>query len=152
MVQADTGIRTRQLIHYWIGEVAFLAHRHGEPLLSSLVVSSEGEVGEGYAKAVLDVYGPPPPRDLQRHAAEERLRCYRYFGATLPADGGTPQLTRQVAEGDEMRPRGAEEQRCRPPTALNVICSSPRRVNAIAAISPVPVAFAHLTGRDIETP
>jgi hypothetical protein len=32
------------------------------------------------------------------HAAEERLKCYRYFEAPdLPPDGGVHALTRQVA-------------------------------------------------------
>jgi hypothetical protein len=98
-VQERAQIWTRQLIHYWIGEVAFMAHRNGEPLLSSLVVDTEQEVGAGYRSAVLEVYGPNADvGDLQMHSAEERLKCYRYFGATLPPDGGTPILTARVRE------------------------------------------------------
>jgi hypothetical protein len=98
-VQELAQIWTRQLIHYWIGEVAFMAHRADEPLLSSLVVDAQHEVGSGYRSAVLSVYGNDADvEDLQMHAAMERLRCYRYFGATLPPDGGKPMLTTRVAQ------------------------------------------------------
>lgn len=98
-VQDVTGIFTRKLIQYWVGEVAFGASRPDEPLLSSLVVSSEHLVGDGYLEAVRALYGPPDPADLQEHAAAERLKCYQHFGADLPAGGGQllfpPKLARR---------------------------------------------------------
>jgi hypothetical protein len=98
-IQLAAGIRTRSLLNNWIGDVLAavdLAQQEGEPLLSSLVVTSEGVVGPGYADPVQRREGSVPA-DLQWHAAEERLRCYQYFGAALPPGGGTPRLTPEVA-------------------------------------------------------
>ncbi|MEU3982995.1 hypothetical protein AB0F77_23410 [Streptomyces sp. NPDC026672] len=99
-VQARTGIRTRALLHNWIGSVlsrvVHEAHRRGDPQLTALVVrSDDGMVGDGY-KEVLAVAGQPPVEDAlarEHHAAEARLACYRRFGATLPPGGGVPALS-----------------------------------------------------------
>jgi len=100
-VQDEAGIKTRMLMMNWIGKVlggvARESHRRGQPLLSALCVHSDGTIGGGYAEAVVENYGGPPPADLEMHAAEERLRCYQFFGASLPAGGGVPALTHQVA-------------------------------------------------------
>lgn len=99
-IQDRTGVRTRNLLQNWIGKTlsrvgADCAHR-GEPLLSSLCVSVNGTVGDGYAKSVRATYGIIPD-DLELHAAEERLRCYRHFGALdLPDDGGVAVLAPSV--------------------------------------------------------
>lgn len=100
-VQFRTGIRTKQLMHYWIGDVlgrvAAECSRRGEPLLSSLCVNAEGSVGDGYAVAVYTAYSETPG-DPDDHAARERLACYQYFkAADLPADGGAPALTPKLA-------------------------------------------------------
>lgn len=101
IVQDAAGIRTTQMMHYWIGgvleQVALGCHERGEPILTALCVDSTGSVGAGYAHAIKDTYGFMP-EDLDMHAAEERLKCYRFFGAELPPDGGRPALTKQVAE------------------------------------------------------
>lgn len=106
-VQEATGIRTRVLMMNWIGQVLGWAsrqsHRQGQPMLSALCVHSDGTVGEGYGEAVAENYGGSPPADLDMHAAEERLHCYRYFGAELPPGGGTPALTPQVAARREWK-------------------------------------------------
>jgi len=98
-VQERSGIRTRMLMMNWIGgvlgKVADECQRRGEPILTSLCVHQEGTVGDGYAIAVRSVYGITPD-DLDEHAARERLACYRYFGAPMPADGGRSALTPQV--------------------------------------------------------
>jgi hypothetical protein len=65
-------------------------------LLSSLCVHGDGTIGDGYAEAVIENYGFAPA-DIEMHAAEERLRCYQFFGADLPPGGGVPALTPQVA-------------------------------------------------------
>lgn len=100
-VQQITGIHTRMLLMHWIGQVLGGAsresHRRGQPMLSALCVHSDGTVGIGYSQAIMDNYGGPLPADLDMHAAEERLRCYQYFGANLPPGGGKPALTPQVA-------------------------------------------------------
>jgi hypothetical protein len=100
-VQATSGIRTRRLLQNWIGDVlgtvAEDCHQAGEPLLSALCVRADGTVGPGYGKAVVDNFGGDPPDDLDMHAAVERLECHRFFGAQLPADGGSPALTPLVA-------------------------------------------------------
>jgi hypothetical protein len=96
-VQEATAITTTQLMHQWIGDVLGRVtddcQSRGEPLLSSLCVSAQGSVGEGYADAVERARGTRPT-DPDGHAAEERLSCYRHWEATgLPRDGGTPLRT-----------------------------------------------------------
>ncbi|MGX1367436.1 hypothetical protein RKD19_002795 [Streptomyces canus] len=98
-IQSRTGIRTKTLLHNWIGPVLGWvvreAHRRGDPPLTALVVhTDDGKVGSGY-KEVLAVAGEPPvDDDLERehHAADARLACYRHFGATMPPGGGVPAL------------------------------------------------------------
>ena len=96
-VQESTGITTTQLMHQWIGDVLGRVtdecQSRGEPLLSSLCVSAQGSVGQGYADAVEHARGTRPT-DPDDHAAHERLECYRHWQATgLPRDGGTPLRT-----------------------------------------------------------
>ena len=96
-VQQSTGITTTQLMHQWIGDVLGRVtdecQSRGEPLLSSLCVSLQGSVGQGYADAVEHARGTRPT-DPDDHAAHERLSCYRHWQATgLPRDGGTPLRT-----------------------------------------------------------
>jgi hypothetical protein len=98
-VKTKTGITTKQLTHYWIGDVlgrvsADCAQRQ-EPLLSALCVNAEGSVGEGYAEGVFSARGTRP-EDADEHAAAERLECHRHFGAELPAGGGVPAFTPKV--------------------------------------------------------
>jgi hypothetical protein len=100
-VQRRSGIRTRQQMHYWLGEVlgrvALDSARRDEPLLVSLCVDEDGRVGEGYAVAALAAYGERPEAP-ERHAAHERLECYRFFDAVgLPADGGSVAPPKPVA-------------------------------------------------------
>jgi hypothetical protein len=96
-VQRVSGIRTRALMHYWIGEVLGMVshqcHARGEPLLSSLCVDASGSVGPGYRSLLSELGASPDSGDLDEHAAAERLRCYQHFGAALPVDGGRPALT-----------------------------------------------------------
>ncbi len=100
LVQRMTKIKTKQLTHYWItdvlGRVAKECADNEEPLLSSLCVDTSGSVGAGYATAVLDVRGEMPA-DPDQHAANERLECYRHFGAKIPAGGGVSMLTAQLS-------------------------------------------------------
>jgi hypothetical protein len=96
-VQETTGITTTQLMHQWIGDVLGRVtdecQSRGEPLLSSLCVSAQGSVGQGYADAVERARGTRP-LDPDDHAAHERLNCYRHWQAAgLPRDGGTPLRT-----------------------------------------------------------
>jgi hypothetical protein len=97
----ESGIQYRAHQRNWIGKVlAVVAERNateGEPPLTALCVSSGDEkVGAGYAY-VLKLMGQPKPKDLQPHAAESRLECYRFYGADLPPGGGVPTPTRAVA-------------------------------------------------------
>ncbi|MFJ9834755.1 hypothetical protein ACIRU2_25740 [Streptomyces sp. NPDC101169] len=117
-IQSRTGIRTRALLHNWIGpvlgRVVREAHRRGDPPLTALVVhTDDGKVGNGY-KEVLAVAGEPLPEDeLERehHAAEARLACYRRFGASLPPDGGVPALSPRLRAAVARRSQTVE----RPP-------------------------------------
>ena len=100
-VQQDSGITTGVLTHHWIGSVLGAVARDrrapDEPMLISLCVRADGTIGAGYGEAILEREGVVPA-DLDLHAAEERLACYRYFGAALPENGGKPTLTRQLRE------------------------------------------------------
>ena len=124
-VQAGSGIRTRRLLQNWIKDVlssvAATCHENDEPLLSALCVRADGSVGPGYAKSVVEIFGGDAPDDPDMHAAEERLACYRHFGAELPADGGTAALTPQLAAARKRvvvkkRPSPAETSRPTCPT------------------------------------
>ncbi len=100
-VQQAAGITTGVPFRHWIGQVlGGIANeqrsREGEPFLTALVVRADGTIGDGYAIPV-EARDGVVPSDLEMHAAEERLRCYRHFGAELPPDGGRPTLTREVA-------------------------------------------------------
>ncbi|GAA4835401.1 hypothetical protein [Garicola koreensis] len=105
-VQDRSGIRTRMLIANWSGKllekVAKRAAEAGEPPLTALCVRPDGTIGEGYSQAPKSVPTDPsaPVDDL---AAQHRLLCYRRFANDLPADGGTPTLTPQVARARSAR-------------------------------------------------
>jgi hypothetical protein len=92
-VQRRSGIRTKQQMHYWLGEVlgrvALESAERDEPQIVSLCVDEAGRVGDGYAVAVRAAYGERP-ENPNAHAAKEQLECYRFFDAVgLPADGGS---------------------------------------------------------------
>lgn len=115
-IQSRTGIRTKTLLHNWIGpvlgRVVREAHHRGDPPLTALVVhTDDGKVGSGY-REVLAVSGEPPVEDeLERehHAAEARLACYRRFGATLPPGGGVPALAPRLQASVERRRERADK-------------------------------------------
>jgi hypothetical protein len=97
----ESGIHYGRHQRSWIGKVlSVVAERNaaeGGPPLTALCVSSGDEkVGAGYAY-VLKLMGQPKPEDLQPHAAESRLQCYRFYGAELPPGGGEPTPTRAAA-------------------------------------------------------
>ena len=123
-VQASTGIRTRKLMHHWIGDVlgrvSAGCHARGEPLLGALCVQKDGAIGDGYGVALVNINGGDPPDDLELQAAEERLRCYRHFGAVMPADGGRAQLTPEVTA---RRRRAAKQAREDAPKATCPTCN-----------------------------
>lgn len=99
-VQQASGITTQVPFRHWIGSVLGALARDqpvDEPILTSLVVRADGTIGDGYAIPVTERDGTAPA-DLEEHAAAERLACYRHFGATLPADGGRPVYTSEVAK------------------------------------------------------
>jgi hypothetical protein len=97
-VQTDTGITTKQLSNHWLGDVlsrvAVECDRREEPLLTSLCVDASGSVGANYSATVLRIRGTAL-EDGDMHAAEERLACYRHFGADVPEGGGTRALSAQ---------------------------------------------------------
>lgn len=109
-IQSRTGIRTRTLLHNWIGpilgKVVREADHRGDPPLTALVVhTDDGKVGSGY-KEVLAVAGEPPVEDemaREYHAANARLACYRHFGAALPPGGGKPALASRLQVAVERR-------------------------------------------------
>jgi len=110
-VQYHTGIRTKQPMRHWIGDVLDVvtadSAKREEPLLSSLCVNAEGSVGEGYAAAVAAATGESPA-DPDVQAAGERLACYRHFEATdLPRGGGAPTLMPKLAAARERARKAA---------------------------------------------
>ena len=136
-VQEASGITTAQLMHQWIGDVLGRVtdecQSRGEPLLSSLCVSMQGSVGQGYADAVEHARGTRPT-DPDDHAAHERLSCYRHWEATgLPRDGGTPLRTAHFTPVRKATPRKATARATTPRKA-----SSPRATTSRAAPKPEP--------------
>jgi hypothetical protein len=110
-VQETSGITTTQPMHQWIGDVLGRVtdecQSRGEPLLSSLCVSVQGSVGQGYADAVEKARGTRPT-DPDEQAADERLSCYRHWEADgLPRDGGTPLRTAHFKPVRKAAPRKA---------------------------------------------
>ena len=108
-VQQGSGITTTLPMHQWLGDVLARVTQEcesrGEPLLSSLCVTVQGSVGQGYADAVADARGTRPD-DPDDHAANERLDCYRHWEATgLPRDGGTPLRTAHFTPVRKAAPR-----------------------------------------------
>jgi hypothetical protein len=99
-IQLASGIRANTLVMHWVGGVLGRVSRQSalrdEPLISALCVHRDGTVGDGYAVAVAAARGVRPA-DPDEHAAQERLRCHRAFGAELPPGGGQAALTSQVA-------------------------------------------------------
>ncbi|WP_148664688.1 hypothetical protein [Mycobacterium colombiense] len=132
-VQDETGITHKGLITNWIGELLgrVIAHclENDIPHLSSLCVTSEGTVGNGY-RAVLeaerirardagDLYDDKETLEqLDDHAARTRLECYRHFGAELPPGGGEPTLTPQAKASRDYR--RAQAKRDAPPKVCPV--------------------------------
>lgn len=117
-VQAETGITHNAVLSNWIGNllarVIKYCDEHETPQLSSLCVTQEGTVGEGYRAALTArekmSYGLD---DLDDRAALTRLECYRYFGAELPPGGGEPTLTPQAKAARAYRQ--AQAKRDEPP-------------------------------------
>lgn len=110
-VQRRSLIKNEQKSPSWIDDVlrrvAAQCVALNEPMLSSLVVDHKGRVGVGYQRG-LEAAGGQLPADLEEHAAHERLACYRYFGAELPADGGQPCYT-SVSPAPRARSRRARQ-------------------------------------------
>lgn len=130
-VQDRAGVRTRSLLTNWIGDVlgqvAQDCGRRGEPILTALCARQDETVGVGYAEAVRGVYGFTPD-DPDQHAAEERLACYRAFGAEMPPDGGRPALTARVgrARAEAVRARQVERPAASCPTCFMQLPASGR--------------------------
>jgi hypothetical protein len=125
-VQKESGVETRSQMRNWIGGVLGMVaddcRRRGEPALTALCVRQDETVGDGY-RYVIESAGERVPEDLDQHAAEARLECYRFFGAELPENGGRPALTRRVAEA---RKRAAKAQPERPPICRTCFTQLPR--------------------------
>lgn len=113
-VQIATGVRTKQLNHYWLGDVlsrvAAECAKRDEPLLSSLCINTAGSVGASYGTAVEMITGEAP-EDPDVHAAGQRLLCHERFGATMPPDGGAPTLTAKLTASRERSSRAKPMER-----------------------------------------
>ena len=97
-VQRRSLIRTSQQPQHWIGDVLSRicaeCDRRREPFLAALCVDSHGRVGVAYRNAV-ELHRGHTLDDPETQAAEERLDCYRHFGAVLPPGGGVPAMPPQ---------------------------------------------------------
>ncbi|MGD9959725.1 hypothetical protein [Nocardioides sp.] len=105
-VQQRSRIRTRQAVHYWIGDVLFRVasdcERRREPNLGALCIRADGTMGDWYADTILTLRSESV-NDADEHAAFERLECYRRHGAEIPPGGGEPARTVRVP-GARTRP------------------------------------------------
>jgi len=131
LVQEDSGIITAVPFRHWIGAVlgeVCRLERPDEPLLTSLVVRADGTIGDGYIIPIRQ-RGEADPVDLELHAATERLRRYRRYGAELPPDGGRPVFTKAVAA----KRAGARPTKSRP-CARPATCSFHHRGSATRAV------------------
>lgn len=127
-VQERSRIRTRAKPGTWMGDVLFRVaqdcHRTRSPLLNALCVQPGGTMGGWYADTVLTVRGDAVT-DPEQHAAEERLDCYRVFGAVLPDGGGVPALARPAPAA--RAPRAASGARSASPRPRAVAVRKPAR-------------------------
>jgi hypothetical protein len=145
-VQQATGITTNQVLPQWIGDVLGRVtddcQSRGEPLLSSLCVSIQGSVGQGYADAVERARGTRPA-DPDEHAANERLECYRHWQAEgLPVDGGTPLRTAHFTLA-----RKSSQASSRPSTPRKASVRKPKPVAEKPAPKPIqlcPTCFTQV--------
>jgi hypothetical protein len=104
-VQAGTGIRTSKNPHYWLSEVlaqvaAVNAVKDEPPLIALVVHRVSGAVGDDYDE-VLRLTGQSAITDetaREKHAATARMECYRWAGATMPADGGHAALAPRLEQ------------------------------------------------------
>ena len=73
---------------------------------------------------------------IEERAARERFACYKYFGAVMPADGGRPTRTKEVAAKRERARRRKEPQpqRVACPTCHLVLPMSGRCDNCLPQI------------------
>ncbi|MDO9380352.1 MAG: hypothetical protein Q7T56_16020 [Nocardioidaceae bacterium] len=105
-VQTRSGVRTRVPASMWLERVlALLAHechQRGEPLLTSLCTRTDGLALGVYAMTARPD-GSALVGDVEQHAAEQRLECYVRHGASLPSDGGTPDVHRGAGRKSSTR-------------------------------------------------
>ena len=114
-VQFQTGIRTKQPIHYWVGDVLARVSRdcaaRDEPLLSALCVNSKGSVGPTYAEVVGELTGEVPA-DPDDHASRVRLELHRLHDAEgLPEGGGNAALVPMLAQARTRERKAAAQMR-----------------------------------------
>ena len=136
-VQRQSGVRTKTPTAEWIGAVlqgvSDDCARRGEPMLSALCVRDGGSIHDGYADVVEAKRGTPPV-DVEMHAAEERLSCYRHFGAELPEDGGRPKVWRRPVAPPPPARRAAAARRP----------STPRKQTVERPVAICPTCFMQL--------
>lgn len=118
-VQAITGIRTSTTTAHLVNKVlelcAIQAASNGEPPLTSLCVHADGTVGNAYWRTPtaenVELPTVAADSDVEMHAAEHRLLCYRKYSPLVPADGGTPTLPERLTLKRERAERSAEKKR-----------------------------------------
>jgi hypothetical protein len=148
-IQQRSRIRTRQPAGQWLGDVLFRVtsgcFERRQSNLSALCVTDLGTMPDWYADTVLVLRGSAPV-DVDKHAAGERLDCYRDFAADLPADGGVAALP----------PRPERPARVSPPRSSGVRVSreprisTPRKPAASDVVYKIcPTCFMALPGNGI---
>jgi hypothetical protein len=119
-VQGVTSVRTRVPAEEWIDDVLDAVDidcvSRDEPLLSSFCTDADGRIGARYERLVVSL-DPLAARDIEMHAATQRLEAHRYHGAIMPVDGGRPALPPQLAKQRATAPKPASTTRTRPARA-----------------------------------
>lgn len=118
-VQRESGIRTTTTTVNMVSKLlelcAVQAAAQGEPPLTSLVLRNDGTVGKSYwltpTSADIELPTVTADSDVELHAAEHRLLCYRKYATDLPDDGGTAALPQHLVDSRERAARKAERAR-----------------------------------------
>lgn len=138
--QTRTGITTKQPVEEWIGRVlgavATDAEQRGEPRLTSLCVTAERRIDEGY----VGVPAGTDARTRERVAAEDRLECYRFHGASMPEDGGQPVVLAPAVAPSVRRTRSSTPRSAGPRAAVAPARPAMREVTCPSCFMVVPAA------------
>ncbi|GGG68190.1 hypothetical protein GCM10011374_35650 [Kocuria dechangensis] len=126
-----TGVRTDQRLDFWIKDVLGMVLDYCDamnyPALPALVVQKKsGMVGPGFSAWLpkIGMSATQEPRVLEGVAAEERLKCYKRFGADVPPDAKakpTREYEALLDKEDRAAGRGTPQPEAMCPTCFRVL-------------------------------